>query len=160
MKNIIDKVIKLYKKYEEIIMYLIMGVLATIVNLIVKLGMLYTFLDAANDIHVQIAVVTSWIVACTFAYFTNRIFVFKSKNKNILQEIKSKKILKEFISFVGARIITLLVDMLIMFIFVTLLKMNSDLWVFIWTIVSQIVVIILNYIFSKLFIFKKDRDRK
>ena len=151
MKNIIDKVIKLYKKYEEIIMYLIMGVLATIVNLIVKLGMLYTFLDAANDIHVQIAVVTSWIVACTFAYFTNRIFVFKSK---------SKKILKEFISFVGARIITLLVDMLIMFIFVTLLKMNSDLWVFIWTIVSQIVVIILNYIFSKLFIFKKDRDRK
>ena len=151
MKNIIDKVIKLYKKYEEIVMYLIMGVLATIVNLIVKLGMLYTFLDAANDIHVQIAVVTSWIVACTFAYFTNRIFVFKSK---------SKKILKEFISFVGARIITLLVDMLIMFIFVTLLKMNSDLWVFIWTIVSQIVVIILNYIFSKLFIFKKNKDTK
>ena len=146
-----DFIFKLYKKYEEIIMYLIMGVLATIVNLVVKLGMLYTFLDAANDVHVQISVVTSWIVACTFAYFTNRIFVFKSK---------SKKILKEFISFVGARIITLLADMLIMFIFVTLLKMNSDLWVFIWTIVSQIIVIILNYIFSKLFIFKKNKDTK
>ena len=151
MKKIFSKCVELYKKYEEIIMYLIMGFLATIVSLIVKLGMLYTFLDATNEIHVQISVVVSWLVACTFAYFTNRIFVFKSK---------SKKILKEYLSFMGARVITLLVDMLIMFIFVTLLKMNSDLWVFIWTVISQIIVIILNYIFSKLFIFKKNKDTK
>ena len=151
MKRIFSKCMELYKKYEEIIMYLIMGVLATIVSLIVKLGMLYTFLEATNEVHVQIAVVTSWLIACTFAYFTNRIFVFKSK---------SKKILMEYISFMGARVITLLVDMLIMFIFVTLLKMNSDFWVFIWTVISQILVIILNYVFSKLFIFKKNNDTK
>ena len=147
MKKLIDKCRKIYKKYEEVIMYLIMGFLATIVSLVVKLGMLYTFLDATNDIHVQISVVTSWIVACTFAYFTNRIFVFKSK---------SKKVLREFISFIGARVITLLVDMLIMFIFVSLLNMNSDLWVLIWTVISQIIVIVLNYVFSKLFIFRNE----
>ena len=148
MKELFNKCLELYKKYEEIIMYLIMGFLAFVVSLVVKLGMLYTFLDATNEIHVQISVITSWLVACTFAYFTNRIFVFKSKSKNLLLE---------YGKFMGARVITLLVDMLIMFIFVTLLSMNSDFWVFVWTVISQIIVIILNYIFSKLFIFKKQK---
>ena len=81
-----------------------------------------------------------------FAYITNRIFVFKSK---------SKKILKEITSFFGARLLTLGLEMLIMWFFVTFLKLNSDLWFLIWTMVAQILVIIFNYIFSKLFVFKK-----
>ncbi len=141
-----DKIIELYKKYEEVINYLIMGVLATVVNLGVKYALLFTILDASNPTQLQISVIISWIAACLFAYFTNRIIVFKSK---------SKEILKEFISFLSARILTLGMEMLIMFIFVTALGLNSDLWVVIWSIVAQIVVIVANYIFSKLFIFKK-----
>ena len=148
VKTLFQMILGLYKKFEEIIVYLIMGFLATIVSIAVKWGMLYTFLDPTNGIHVQIAVVTSWLVACTFAYFTNRIFVFKSK---------SNKIFKEFCKFMGARVFTLLIEMLIMYVFVTLLAMNSDFWVGVWTLVSQAFVIILNYIFSKLFIFKNNK---
>ena len=140
------KIIELYKKYEEVINYLIMGVLTTVVNLVIKYALLFTVLDASNPTQLQIAVVISWIVACLFAYITNRIIVFKSK---------SKEIIKEFISFVSARIFTLLLEMLIMFVFVTWLKLNSDLWVVIWSIVAQVIVIVVNYVLSKLIIFKK-----
>lgn len=143
-------IMKLYKKYEEIILYLIMGVLATIVSIGVKWVTLYTFLDATNGFHVQIAVIVSWIIACIFAYATNRKWVFKSKDKNII---------KEFFKFIGARVFTLLIEMLIMYFFITFLGMNSDIWVAIWTIVAQIFVVILNYVFSKLFIFKKAKNK-
>lgn len=140
------KLINLYKKYEEIINYLIVGVLTTIVSLVVKWGLLFTILDPKSALELQIAVIISWIVAVTFAYITNRIFVFKSK---------SKKILKEIINFFGARLLTLGMEMFIMWFFITLLRLNSDTWVFIWTIVVQVLVTIFNYIFSKLFVFKK-----
>lgn len=140
------KIINLYKKYEEIINYLIVGVLTTIVSLVVKWGLLFTVLDPKNSVQLQVAVVISWIAAVVFAYITNRIIVFKSK---------SKKILKEITSFFGSRLLTLGLEMLIMWFFVTFLKLNSDLWVLIWTMVAQILVIIFNYIFSKLFVFKK-----
>ena len=125
-----------------------MGVLATVVNLAVKYGLLFTILDASDATQLQIAVIISWVAACLFAYFTNRKFVFKSK---------SEKILKEFTAFVSARIFTLILEMLIMFIFVTLLKLNSDLWVVIWSLVAQVVVIVVNYVLSKLVIFKKEK---
>ena len=140
------KIIELYKKYEEVINYLVIGILTTVVNLLVKYALLFTCLDASNSTQLQIAIIISWIIACIFAYVTNRKIVFKSK---------SKEILKEFISFVGARIFTLVLEMLIMFIFVTYLKLNSDIWVIIWSLVAQVVVIVVNYILSKLIIFKK-----
>lgn len=142
------KIIELYKKYEEIINYLIIGVLTTVVNLAVKYALLFTVLNASDATQLQIAVVISWVVACIFAYITNRKIVFKSK---------SKKILKEFTAFVSARLFTLFLEMLIMFIFVTLLKLDSDLWVVIWSLVAQIVVIVVNYVLSKLVIFKKEK---
>ena len=143
------KLIELYKKYEEVINYLVMGGLATVVNLGVKYALLFTILDAENPTQLQISVIVSWIAACLFAYFTNRIIVFKSKSKHVI---------KEFLSFISARIFTLGLEMLIMFVFVTALKLNSDLWVIIWSIVAQIVVIVANYFFSKLFIFKKEKN--
>ena len=144
------KIINLYREYQEVINYLIMGGLATVVNLGVKYALLFTILDAENSTQLQIAVVISWIAACLFAYFTNRIIVFKSESKHIM---------KEFISFVSARIVTLGMEMLIMFIFVTWMGLNSDWWVIIWSLVSQVVVIVANYIFSKLFIFKKEEKK-
>lgn len=140
------KIINLYKKYVEIINYLIVGGLTTLVSLVVKWGLLFTILDAKNVIQLQLAIIISWIAAVIFAYVTNRIFVFKSK---------SKKILKEIISFFGARLLTLGLEMVIMWFFVTLLRLDSNIWVLIWTIVAQVLVIIFNYILSKLFVFRK-----
>lgn len=136
------KIIELYKKYEEIINYLIIGVLTTVVSLVTYYACVYTFLDPKDAIELQIANVISWILAVAFAYITNRIFVFKSK---------SKQILKEITSFVSARVLTLLIDMFIMFIMVTTLHINDK----ISKLVVQVVVIVLNYILSKLFVFKK-----
>ncbi len=141
-----QKIISLYKKYEEIVNYLIVGVLTTVVSLVVKWGLLFTILNAKNAFQLQVAVVISWIAAVIFAYITNRIFVFKSKSKNILKEI---------VSFFSARLLTLGLEMLIMWFFVTLLKLDSDIWVLVWTMVAQVLVIIFNYILSKLFVFRK-----
>lgn len=139
------KILELYKKHNEIINYLIVGVLTTIVSLITKWGLLFTVLDASIALELQVAVIISWILAVIFAYITNRIFVFKSKNKNIIKEI---------ISFFSSRLITLGMEMIIMWFFVTLLKLNSDTWVLIWTLVVQVIVTVANYIFSKLLVFK------
>ena len=139
------KIKELFIKYKEIINYLIFGVLTTIVSLATKYLLLFTILDAKNGFELQIAVTVSWIVACTFAYITNRIWVFESK---------SKEIFKEAIKFYMSRVVTLGLEMLIMFIFVTLLGLNSNVWVVVWTIVAQVIIIIGNYVLSKLIVFK------
>ena len=131
-----------YHKYEEIVNYLIVGGLTTLVSLVTYYVLVLTILNPNNPLELQIANIISWILSVAFAYITNRIFVFKSKNQNIV---------KEATSFVGSRIITLLLDMLTMFVIVTLLNINDK----IGKIVSQIIVMIGNYIISKLFVFKK-----
>lgn len=144
-----EKIKEIYIKNKEIINYLIFGVLTTVVSLATKYLLLFTVLDAKNSIQLQIAVVVSWIAACLFAYITNRIWVFESK---------SKKIISEMVKFFSARLATLVMEMLIMFIFVTWLGLNSDMWVIIWTLVSQVLVIVANYILSKLLVFKKEKS--
>ena len=140
----------LIKKFctREIMLYLVFGVLTTLVNLGVKYALLFTVFDASNGTQLQISIIISWVVACLFAYITNRTIVFKSESKNIF---------KEFVSFIGARLFTLGLEMLIMFVFVTLLKLDSNLWVIFWTLVSQVIFIVANYVFSKLFIFAKNK---
>lgn len=140
-----EKCKNLYKKYEEIINYLIFGVLTTIVSLVTKWILLFTILDADHPVQLQVAILISWIVSVLFAYITNRIFVFKSTKKNILLE---------GISFFGSRILTLLMEMVFMWFFITLLGFDSDLWVLVWTIIIQVLIIVFNYIFSKWFVFK------
>ena len=142
----LEKILDLYNKNKEIILYLIFGVLATVVSLGVKYALLFTILEASNAFELQLSVIISWIAAVLFAYFTNRTFVFESKNENKI---------KEFVSFVIARITTLLLEMFIMWFFVTLLKLDSDLYVVIFTLVAQALVIVGNYILSKIFVFKK-----
>lgn len=137
---------KLYKEHREIANYLIVGGLTTLVSLVVKYALLFTILDAKDAVQLQIAVIISWIISVAFAYWANRKFVFESKSKQIAKEIGL---------FVASRISTLLLDMLIMWFFVTLLQLNSNTWIIIWTVVSQVLVIITNYILSKFFVFKK-----
>ena len=137
-----EKILNLYKKYKEIINYLIVGVLTTVISLLVYYICVYTFLNPNNKLELQIANVLSWIAGVTFAYFTNRKYVFESTNKNKL---------KEATSFVSSRITTLLLDMIIMWLGVTILKFNDK----IVKLISQVLVVVGNYVLSKLFVFKK-----
>lgn len=132
----------IYHKNEELWNYLIVGALTTFVSISVKWLLTASLLDVNDAFEMQVAVILSWVIAVLFAYVTNRIYVFKSK---------TKKILKEMISFFGARVITLLMEMGVMWMFVTWLSMNFKLW----TILCQVLIVIFNYVFSKLFVFKK-----
>lgn len=136
------KLLKLYKKYKEIINYLIVGGLTTLISLIVYYICVLTFLNPNESIQLQIANIVSWIAGVTFAYFTNRKYVFESKNKKKMQEATK---------FVSSRITTLLLDMFIMWLSVTVIGFNDK----IIKIISQILIIIGNYILSKLFVFNK-----
>ena len=124
---------KIYEKYKEIIKYSMFGVLTAVVNFVVKYILLFLILDPTNGYELQTAIILSWIAAVLFAYFTNRKYVFNSTNKNKI---------KEFFSFIFGRIATLFLEMLIMWFFVTLLKYNSDIQIVLFTIISQIVVIV------------------
>lgn len=141
-----SKVSQLLKKVlnKEVIMYLIFGVLTTVVSLLVYYGCIYTFLNPENAVQLQIANIISWIAGVAFAYITNRKFVFESNESNQLKEISK---------FVTSRLATLFLDMIIMFIGVTCLHGNDK----IVKLISQVLVIIGNYIFSKLFVFKKQK---
>ncbi len=141
------KIKNLYRKYEEIIVYLIVGGLTTLLNILAYFVFTHTFLNPENALELQIAEVLSWTVSVLFAYYTNRKYVFKKKNSTSF---------KEFISFISARITTLLIEMLIMYVFVSCLHFNDQ----IIKIIAQVVVIVLNYIFSKFIVFKtKENDK-
>lgn len=141
-----SKISQLLKKVlnKEVIMYLIFGVLTTVVSLLVYYGCIYTFLNPENAVQLQIANIISWIAGVAFAYITNRKFVFESNEANQLKEISK---------FVTSRLATLFLDMIMMFIGVTCLHGNDK----IVKLISQVLVIIGNYIFSKLFVFKKQK---
>lgn len=139
-----QKIIELFNKYKEIIMYLIFGVLTTVVSLVTYYALTLTILNPEKAMQLQLANIISWIVSVAFAYVTNRKFVFESKSEDIV---------KEATSFVGGRVLTLLLDMAIMFIFVTFLHLNDK----IFKIVSQVLVIVTNYVISKLFVFKENK---
>ena len=142
------KIWNLYKKYEEVVNYLVVGGLTTIVAIGSKLLLLATILDQTNGLELQIAEVISWFLAVTFAYLTNRIFVFKSKTSG-------SKCAREIFNFFKGRIVTQLIQMFIMWFFVTLLKLDSNVWVLVFTLVCQVIQIVLNYVISKLLVFKK-----
>lgn len=142
-----EKLSKIIKKVctKEVIMYLIFGVLTTVVSLAVYYALIFTVLNPENAIQLQIANILSWIAGVAFAYVTNRKYVFESKETNKLKELSK---------FVTSRVVTLFLDMFIMFIGVTCLKGNDK----IVKLISQVLVIIGNYVFSKIFVFKKKKD--
>lgn len=137
-----NKIVELYKKYKEIINYLIVGGLTTVVSMAIFYGSTWTFLDGNDAFELQVANVLSWIGAVIFSYFANRVFVFESKEKNIL---------KEFSAFVSSRVLTLLLDMGTMFVLSTLLHINYNFS----KIVAMVLVTVGNYVISKVFVFKK-----
>lgn len=167
-----EKIKELYKKYEEIIIYLIVGVLTTIVSwgacFVAKL------LGLDPDIKIQNFIINTigWVVGVLFAYPLNRKWVFKSTNPRIL---------KEFTGFAGSRLGTWILDIIIMFVFINVWTIFLPLCTFLrekipfltrisiddlhyWFVkifISAVLVTILNYVFSKVLIFgKKQKDKK
>lgn len=136
------KLLDLYKKYEEIANYLVVGVLTTIVSW----GAAWAAtLILDPNVSWQNAVINtiSWGAGVIFGYFANRKYVFKSTNPEMM---------KEFISFAGGRISTWLLDVIIMEVTVNML--NLPYWpckIFI----SSVLVMVANYVLSKLFVFRK-----
>lgn len=137
------KIKELYLKHEEVINYLFIGVCTTIISLIVYYVCVLTLFNPENQLLLQCANILSWIIAVAFVYFANRKVVFKSKNKNIKNEASK---------FIGARVVTLFIDMSFMWLTVSILGFNDK----IMKIISNILIVILNYIFSKLFVFIKE----
>ncbi|MDF2865568.1 MAG: gtcA [Clostridia bacterium] len=127
------------KKNKEVLLYLVFGILTTLIN-IVTYGLMKNLLN----IDYMVSNVIAWCLAVAFAYVTNRIYVFNSKKNN------KTDIIKEIILFVSVRLSSLAIDIVIMYVGVSLLQVNDMLI----KIIANIIVIIINYIMSKKIVFK------
>lgn len=131
---------KMFKTHKEVINYLIFGILTTLVNM----GVFY-LLDTIQDVQYLIANAFSLVVSIIFAFLTNKKYVFKSETLTI------SAWLKEFFLFCSFRLISAGFDMASMLLLIGFLQWNSNFA----KLATQIVVVLLNYFFSKWFIFKK-----
>ena len=137
--------VELIKKYKEIIVYLIFGVLTTLLNL----GCFALCFGVLNIPNVPSNII-AWIVAVVFAFITNKLFVFESRS------FEGKVLLREFIEFISARLATGILEIAIMFVSVDVLKGNA----YIFKFITIVIVTVLNYVFSKVIIFKKVRKEE
>ena len=135
---------ELFRKYREIILYVFFGGCTTLVNIVVYYAMT-RFLGVGE----YASNVTAWILSVLFAYVTNKIWVFESRSR------EAKVLLREMVSFFGCRLLSLGLDMGVLWLGIEILRMNDMLV----KILSNILVIIVNYIASKFFIFKKNRQK-
>ncbi len=131
---------KLYIRYKEIINYLIFGVLTTLVNFCV-----YFFLVDISHIYYVYANVIAWFISVLFAYITNRAFVFNKVNFTL------KAIIIEMSMFFAARFLSGFIETALLYIMVDKLSISNT----ISKISVAVIVVVLNYVFSKLIIFKR-----
>lgn len=128
------------KRLWEVFIYLFFGGLATVVNIV-------TYAMAFQLFHLSwpVSNAISWICSVLFAYVTNKVWVFQSKTGNF------KELAWEFGKFVFARVVSFGMDMICMYLFIDMLHTGN----LIAKIITQVVVVVANYVFSKVFIFKK-----
>ena len=131
---------KLLLKYKSFISYAFFGVCTTVVNVVSY----YLCFNIAGIWNV-VSTVIAWVLAVLFAYITNKIWVFESKS------FVRKVLVKEIPAFFGCRLATGVLDVVIMYMAVDVMHSNGT----VWKIISNILVIIINYVASKLVIFKK-----
>lgn len=130
------------KKHRETILYLFFGAFTTLVNIVS-----YLFFTRVILFNFMVANALAWILAVLFAYVTNKFFVFESKR------IEIRFVFKEFLSFVSFRLLSGVVEMLIMYVMIDLLFVNDV----IVKVFTNIIIIVLNYLFSKMIIFKNKK---
>lgn len=128
---------KIFWKYQDIIIYFIVGCLSTFVNLLS-----YAFYRLFIPSYL-INIILSWLTSLVFAFFMNRKYVFKSKNNKIKQE---------FLSFTISRLLTLGMEILFMYLLVDLIQVND----LIAKVIVQFLVFLANYLFGKFIVFKKE----
>ena len=138
----LKKIADLYRKHIEAMRYLVFGALTTVINI-----MIFAICSKVINLSTAVSNVIAWIIAVLFAYVTNKLWVFNSKNNG------NKELLREIVSFYGARVLTLVLETAFLWIVIDKMGFNEILM----KIISNIIVIILNYIFSKVFIFKKNK---
>ena len=136
---------KLMKKYEELIMYIIVGVCTMIVSLVS-----YFIMANTLKMYYQAANIISWVLAVAFAYVTNKKYVFKSPYTSV------QATTKELVSFVSSRVASLLVEILSMFFVVQVCQIDDN----IVKLMNQVLVTVLNYIFSKFWVFRKEKQHR
>ena len=150
-KDIFDKIMSLpglrifnpfYTKYKEMLLYLFFGGL----SFIVSIGT-YALFNVNFGINELIANILSWIITVMFAFLTNRVWVFNSPTNSFCE------FSRQMIAFYGGRIVTLVIEEIILLVFITWLGFPS----MAVKIVAQVIVIVLNYVISKLVIFNKER---
>lgn len=144
----IDKIKELWKKYEEIIAYLIVGGLTTVVSWAAKFianALLFNNTMYPTPVENFILSTINWTAGVIFAYFTNRKYVFKSH----------EPMLKEAPKFVLSRVSTWILDIVVMQV-LTAIGVN----LMIATVISAVLVIIGNYVFSKLFVFNDKKEKE
>ena len=160
---------ELFTRYREIIMYVIFGALTTLVSIVTYfiircifpseesvptfLKWTYRLNFSGGDSSTVLPNIISWIASVTFAYITNRIWVFQSKVKGFAKNTL------QALSFYAARLFTLFVDLIIMFLLVNLPGIENGLYEFCAKVFSNIVVLVLNYVFSKVFVFRKEKKK-
>lgn len=130
-----------FNKFREGLLYLFFGGCTTLVNII------SFFVLRKIKISIYVSNILAWLIAVIFAFVTNKLFVFESRGKSFQETFR------EGVSFFAFRIISLLFDMGIMYVLIDLLSSNE----MIAKIFSNVFVVIINYVFSKLFIFKGDK---
>ena len=143
-----DKIKELWKKYEEIIAYLIVGGLTTVVSWAAKFianALLFHNTMYPTPVENFILSTINWTAGVIFAYFTNRKYVFKSH----------EPMLKEAPKFVLSRVSTWILDIVVMQV-LTAVGVN----LMIATVISAVLVIIGNYVFSKLFVFNDKKEKE
>ncbi len=138
-----EKIFALLKKYREILLYLIFGVLTTVVDYI-SLWLFYDLLGI-RVLDALGANTLAWVVSVAFAFTTNKIFVFESRDTS------QKTLIREILSFVAARLVSLGAESAVIYIGVNVLGCN--LWIM--KLLASVIVVISNYVFSKLVIFRK-----
>ena len=135
-----NKIKELYIKYKEVISYLFFGGCTFVVSMVT----FYIF-NKVLGLNEHVSNIISWILAVLFAYVTNRNFVFESKTSDF------KGLVREMVSFFSARLLTLGIEEVIIFVGCNLMHADA----LIVKLIGQVVVIVSNYFLSKLFIFKK-----
>ncbi len=140
-----DLIVRLYRKYAELVMYLIVGVCTMIVSLVS-----YYILANPMGVYYQAANIISWVLAVAFAYVTNKKYVFKSKYTGLSGTAR------ELTSFVSSRIASLLAEIVSMYFFVQICQIDDN----IVKLMNQVLVTVLNYIFSKFWVFRKSRQKR
>lgn len=133
----------MFERYREIINYLIFGVATTVVNIVV-----FFLFDTILSVPYLIANAIAIILSILFAFFTNKKYVFKS------QATSRQDSWEEFVRFVSFRVLSGLFDMLSMWLLVDLLLFGTNLA----KILTQFIVVVLNYVFSKFFVFKQEEE--